>query len=64
MIVSMTTVNDFLTVQEAAAEYRVSTQTVYRFIADGRLPTAQWGRQYRINRRSLEALVAMAAQKP
>jgi excisionase family DNA binding protein len=60
----MAQATDYLSVSQAADLYRVSTQTVYRFIADGRLPAVQWGRQYRINRRSLEALVAMAAQKP
>jgi excisionase family DNA binding protein len=54
--------SDLLTPAEAAAEYRVSIGTVYNLIAAHKLPVIRFGKQYRINKHSLAALVAMEAR--
>lgn len=48
----------FLTVDEVAAELRVSGMTVYRLIKSGGLRGVQIGHQVRIERASLEAYLA------
>lgn len=48
---------ELLTVQEAAGELRVSTMTVRRHIASGRLRAVRAGRAVRIERSALDAFV-------
>ena len=40
----------FLTIQDIAEHYRVSTRTVRRWIADGKIEIVQVGRMVRIRR--------------
>jgi excisionase family DNA binding protein len=48
---------DLLTIEETALYLRVSESTVRRMVKDGRIPATQIGRQWRIARAALEALV-------
>jgi len=51
-------VNDAITLQEAAQLCRVSTKTIRRHIAAGRLPAYRLGdRHIRIHRNDLESLM-------
>lgn len=53
-----TTPTEYVTVAEAAADYRCSIKTVRRRIADGTLPAYRMGgRVIRIRRADLEQLV-------
>jgi len=49
--------NDILTVEEVAGELRVSPRTVRGWISSGDLIAIDVGREYRINRRDLNAFV-------
>ena len=46
-----------LTVAEVAAELRLSVKTVRRMIARGELPGRQIGRQWRVRRTHLDAVI-------
>lgn len=54
----------FLTVQEVAAILRIHVMTVYRLIADGRLPACRFGRSYRIREADAQAYIAGADTRP
>jgi excisionase family DNA binding protein len=47
----------FLTMAEVAAMYRVDRQTIRRFIADGDLPAFRIGKAIRIRRQDVEKLL-------
>lgn len=51
------TAERFLTVNEVAAEFRVSKRTVYRSIQRGELPVARFGKRIRVPVESLEELI-------
>jgi excisionase family DNA binding protein len=56
------TATEFYTAAEAAALLDVDRRTVYRLIKEGKLPgTLRVGRQFRIPRRALEALIVKEA---
>ena len=48
---------DLLTVKEVARWLRLTERTIYRMIDDGRLSSSRMGREYRIHRESVEALL-------
>ena len=50
---------NFLTIDEFAREYRVSTSTIRRLIADGKLPAFNIGRSVRVSREHLNAMTAV-----
>lgn len=47
--------DEWLTVEEIAAELKVSMDTVRRLIQDGAISASQVGRQWRVRRSSLNA---------
>ena len=50
--------SEYLTPKQAADELKVDRQTIYRMIADGRLPAERLGkRELRIPRQALSALL-------
>lgn len=49
---------NFLTIDEVAAEYRVSTRTIRRLVADGKLPAFHIGRSVRLSREQVNAMTA------
>lgn len=49
----MEQVRDILTPQEAAEYLQVDTETIYRYIRQGKLVASKLGRKYRIPKRSL-----------
>lgn len=49
--------SDFLTVEEAAARLRIHTQTLLRWIKEGKVPSVRLGRSYRIKPRDLDKLI-------
>ncbi|GEM_PF-249167 len=51
------TLSEFLTVEEAAARLRVHSQTLLRWIKEGKLPSIKIGRSYRIKPRDLDKLI-------
>ncbi len=48
---------DYLNVEETADLLRVSTQTVYNMIRDGRLKGTKFGREWRFLRKNIESLI-------
>ena len=54
----------FLTVQEAADLVRVSTQTIYRWITENRIPSIRIGDTVRIPARWRDMVLAAAASEP
>lgn len=48
---------DYLNVEETADLLRVSTQTVYNMIKDGRLKGTKFGREWRFLRKNIESLI-------
>ncbi len=55
---------ELLTVQETADLLKVSTVTVRRFIADGRLPARKVGRAVRVDKTDAERVAKPIAPKP
>jgi excisionase family DNA binding protein len=51
------TPQQFLTMGEVAAMYRVDRQTIRRFITDGELPAYRVGKAIRIRRKDVEKLL-------
>lgn len=49
--------DELLTVDDAAALFKVSRMTIWRWCNSGRLPAFKIGREWRIHRRELDALV-------
>jgi excisionase family DNA binding protein len=54
---------ELLTIQDTAQLLKVSTITVRRFIADGRLPAVKVGRGVRVHKEAVEQLAAPTAVK-
>jgi excisionase family DNA binding protein len=54
---------ELLTVQETAQLLKVSTVTVRRFIADGRLPAVKVGRAVRVEKTDAERMARLVAPK-
>lgn len=54
----------FLTVEDAAKELKVDTQTIRKWIRDGELPAISVGRQYRIKREDFDAFIEKRRTKP
>lgn len=52
-----------LTVDEAAAELRISRAQVYNLMADGHLPYVKIGRLRRLRRATIEAYIEHLAQQ-
>jgi excisionase family DNA binding protein len=50
--------DEYLTVQEAAAVLKLSIETVRRYVRSGKLKSTKLGRQYRIKRADVDALLA------
>jgi excisionase family DNA binding protein len=50
---------ELLTIDEVAEYLRVSRSTVRRMIADGRLQAVTIGRQWRITKEAVEALIRL-----
>ena len=50
----MERLREILTPQEAADYLRIDTETVYRYIRQGKLVASKLGRKYRIPKRSLD----------
>jgi excisionase family DNA binding protein len=54
-----------LTVEEAAAEFKLSTATIRRYLRDGELDGVKLGkRQWRIRKSTLAEFVNRGARKP
>jgi excisionase family DNA binding protein len=54
-------VSEYLTVDEIAAELRLSKMTVYRLVKIGELPALQIGRSFRVKRTDLDEYLREAA---
>lgn len=50
--------DEFYTVEEVAARFKVTRQAVYNWIADGRLEAIRLGKARRIPRQALEKFLA------
>lgn len=50
--------NDQMNLDEVADLFRVSGQTIYNMLKDGRLKAKKVGREWRFNRREIEALLS------
>lgn len=56
--------DNYLTVEEVAQRLRVSKQTIYSWIAEGRLESTKLGRVRRIMASSVERFVAAGKNQP
>jgi excisionase family DNA binding protein len=52
---------EIMTPQEVADYLKLSPETVYRYIREGKLVASRFGRQYRITRRNVELLLLTTA---
>lgn len=50
----------FLTLNEVARKLRLAVTTVRRYVREGRLPAARFGRAYRVSSEDLAAFIAQA----
>ena len=50
----MAPMRDVMTPQQLAEYLQVGTETIYRYIREGRLAASRFGRQYRIPKRNVE----------
>ena len=57
MLPSQYSGDELLTVDDVAALFKVSRMTIWRWCNSGRLPAFKIGREWRIHRRELDALV-------
>ena len=56
--------SQLLTVRETAEYFRVSSATILRWCADGKLPTCRIGREWRIPWSQLQEMIDSSADHP